>query len=189
MVIEKMSEIPKPFEFIAGALCLDFVNTVGSHGFERPREKLPTYSDLVRWSKRQASLTKARRSNSSPIRRPTRTGHRRFWRKRDDSVKRFSAYLGRCSEKSRLTASDLGALNKPYGNSQFDWKFALKVTISAAREKLPKSTMNGRSPRLLGQQPICLSRIRCTTFVNVQTRHADGFLWTLRKTTAGVGAR
>ena len=50
-----MSEIPKPFEFIAGALCLDFVNTVGSHGFEQAREKLPTYSDLIRWSK-EASL-------------------------------------------------------------------------------------------------------------------------------------
>jgi predicted RNA-binding Zn ribbon-like protein len=50
-----MSEIPEPFEFIAGALCLDFVNTVGSHGFEQAREKLRTYSDLVRWSK-EASL-------------------------------------------------------------------------------------------------------------------------------------
>ena len=46
-----MSEIPKPFEFIAGALCLDFVNTVGSHGSDQAREKLCTYSDLVRWSK------------------------------------------------------------------------------------------------------------------------------------------
>jgi predicted RNA-binding Zn ribbon-like protein len=55
MVIKEMSEIPKPFEFIAGALCLDFVNTVGSHGFEQAREKLCTFSDLVRWS-REASL-------------------------------------------------------------------------------------------------------------------------------------
>jgi predicted RNA-binding Zn ribbon-like protein len=55
LVIKKMSEIPEPFEFVAGALCLDFVNTVGSHGFEQAREKLSTYSDLVRWSK-EASL-------------------------------------------------------------------------------------------------------------------------------------
>jgi predicted RNA-binding Zn ribbon-like protein len=55
LVINKMSEVPKPFEFVAGALCLDFVNTVGSHGFEQAREKLSTYSDLVRWTK-EASL-------------------------------------------------------------------------------------------------------------------------------------
>jgi predicted RNA-binding Zn ribbon-like protein len=51
MVIKEMSKIPEPFEFIAGVLCLDFVNTVGSRGFERAREKLSAYSDLVRWSK------------------------------------------------------------------------------------------------------------------------------------------
>jgi predicted RNA-binding Zn ribbon-like protein len=46
-----MSENPKRFEFIAGALCLDFVNTVGSRGSAHPGDKLSTYSDLVRWSK------------------------------------------------------------------------------------------------------------------------------------------
>jgi predicted RNA-binding Zn ribbon-like protein len=50
-----MSENPGPFSFIAGALCLDFVNTVSSHGSERPREKLGTFADLIRWS-READL-------------------------------------------------------------------------------------------------------------------------------------
>jgi predicted RNA-binding Zn ribbon-like protein len=46
-----MSENFKPFEFIAGALSLDFVNTVGSHASEDPREKLSSYAELIRWSK------------------------------------------------------------------------------------------------------------------------------------------
>jgi predicted RNA-binding Zn ribbon-like protein len=40
-----------PFSFIAGALCLDFVNTVGSRVCEQPRDKLRVFADLVRWSK------------------------------------------------------------------------------------------------------------------------------------------
>jgi predicted RNA-binding Zn ribbon-like protein len=50
MVIKKMSENSSPFSFIAGALCLDFVNTVGSHTSEHPREKLRGFADLIRWS-------------------------------------------------------------------------------------------------------------------------------------------
>lgn len=43
-----MSGQPKPFEFSAGVLCLDFVNTLG----DRPRcanEGLRGYEDLLRW--------------------------------------------------------------------------------------------------------------------------------------------
>ena len=46
-----MPEHSTTFSFIAGALCLDFVNTVGSHASERPREKLRAFADLIRWSK------------------------------------------------------------------------------------------------------------------------------------------
>jgi predicted RNA-binding Zn ribbon-like protein len=46
-----MNTILSPFSFIAGALCLDFVNTVGSRVCEQPQDKLRVFSDLVRWSK------------------------------------------------------------------------------------------------------------------------------------------
>jgi predicted RNA-binding Zn ribbon-like protein len=45
-----MSQSPIPFQFIAGALCLDFVNTVGSHTSFAPAEKLREFADLVRWA-------------------------------------------------------------------------------------------------------------------------------------------
>jgi predicted RNA-binding Zn ribbon-like protein len=45
-----MSQSSIPFQFIAGALCLDFVNTVGSHTSFAPAEKLREVADLVRWA-------------------------------------------------------------------------------------------------------------------------------------------
>src|SRR6266481_5947608 len=53
-----MHENPNRFSFIAGALCLDFVNTVGSHASERPREKLCVFSDLVRWNQEAELIDK-----------------------------------------------------------------------------------------------------------------------------------
>ena len=52
MVIKEMAQDPSPFSFVAGALCLDFVNTVGSHTSENPREKLCAFADLMHWSKK-----------------------------------------------------------------------------------------------------------------------------------------
>jgi len=45
-----MSRDVSPFRFVAGALCLDFVNTVGSHTSFNPGEKLNEFADLVRWA-------------------------------------------------------------------------------------------------------------------------------------------
>ncbi len=42
---------------IGGALCLDFVNTVGDIKSEHPYEHLTNYSDLVAWSKHAGILT------------------------------------------------------------------------------------------------------------------------------------
>jgi predicted RNA-binding Zn ribbon-like protein len=50
-----MSQNVAPFQFVAGALCLDFVNTVGSHTSLSPAEKLNEFADLVRWA-REAEL-------------------------------------------------------------------------------------------------------------------------------------
>src|ERR1700751_1449914 len=51
MVLKEMHESLNPFSFIAGALCLDFVNTVGSRICGQPRDKLRGFADLIRWSK------------------------------------------------------------------------------------------------------------------------------------------
>jgi predicted RNA-binding Zn ribbon-like protein len=45
-----MSQSPLPFQFIAGSLCLDFVNTVGSYSPSATAEKLREFADLVRWA-------------------------------------------------------------------------------------------------------------------------------------------
>src|SRR5260370_41924777 len=58
MVIKEMHEKPNRFSFIAGALCLDFVNTVNSHGSERPGEKLCVFADLVRWTQEAKLIDK-----------------------------------------------------------------------------------------------------------------------------------
>ncbi len=45
----KMSQHVSPFQFVGGAPCLDFVNTVGFHT-GNPSEKLKEFGDLVRWA-------------------------------------------------------------------------------------------------------------------------------------------
>lgn len=69
-----MSQPPAPFQFIAGALCLDFINTVGSHASGMPTEKLNEFADLVRWAN-EAGLISQREThpllvfaNTSPLR-------------------------------------------------------------------------------------------------------------------------
>jgi predicted RNA-binding Zn ribbon-like protein len=46
-----------PFEFSAGRLCLDFVNTVSGHRAIRPRERLHRYADLLAWAHQAGLLT------------------------------------------------------------------------------------------------------------------------------------
>lgn len=45
------------YGFIGGSLCLDFVNTVGSHRAHNPREYLTTYCDLVLWGLQAGVVT------------------------------------------------------------------------------------------------------------------------------------
>src|SRR5260221_8929424 len=58
MVIKEMHGKPNRFSFIAGALCLYFVNTVNSHASERPGEKLCVFADLVRWNQEAKLIDK-----------------------------------------------------------------------------------------------------------------------------------
>lgn len=45
--------------FVGGALCLDFVNTVGGHREGEPKETLQAYADLVDWAVAGEVLTKS----------------------------------------------------------------------------------------------------------------------------------
>src|SRR5215831_8682737 len=51
----QIAESQDTYSLIAGATCLDFLNTVGGRRGNQTQEYLRTYSDLVRWS-RQAGL-------------------------------------------------------------------------------------------------------------------------------------
>src|SRR5262245_53766113 len=49
------------FEFVGGALCLDFVNTVGARGPSGSRnEHLNDYSDLIEWARQGGMISDAR---------------------------------------------------------------------------------------------------------------------------------
>jgi predicted RNA-binding Zn ribbon-like protein len=45
--------------FVGGALCLDFVNTVGGHRQGEPKETLRTYADLADWAVAGGVLSKS----------------------------------------------------------------------------------------------------------------------------------
>ena len=112
MVIKKMSEIPKPFEFIAGALCLDFVNTVGSHGFEQAREKLPTYSDLVRWSKEASLIDDGKALELLAFSKANPSGASKVLEQARGFRETLFRIFGTLQRKQSPDPSDLAALNK-----------------------------------------------------------------------------
>ena len=106
-----MSENPKRFEFIAGALCIDFVNTVGSRGSEHPGEKLSTYADLVRWSQQAGLIDDAEalellaQAEANPNKTSTVLEEARGFR---ETLFRI---FGALERKRSPQASDLAALN------------------------------------------------------------------------------
>jgi predicted RNA-binding Zn ribbon-like protein len=57
------------FEFVAGNLALDFVNTVHNHGSSDPQDDLQTYEDLMDWS-RQAGLLRERKRRELQSKKP-----------------------------------------------------------------------------------------------------------------------
>jgi predicted RNA-binding Zn ribbon-like protein len=48
------------FQFVGGALCLDFVNTVGGRKNPKPDEHLNDYEDLVEWARQGGVISDAR---------------------------------------------------------------------------------------------------------------------------------
>src|SRR5437773_8205792 len=50
MTVDDDRSAPTPsFEFTAGALCLDFTNTVNNRGADEPRDLLHGFPELVAW--------------------------------------------------------------------------------------------------------------------------------------------
>jgi predicted RNA-binding Zn ribbon-like protein len=107
-----MSEIPKPFEFIAGALCLDFVNTVGSHGFERAREKLRAYADLVRWSKEASLIDEGQALELIAFSEANPSGASKILEDAREFRETLFRVFGAVQRKQSPHPSDLAALNK-----------------------------------------------------------------------------
>src|SRR6476619_7193466 len=55
-VISEPEDLNAPtFQFVGGALCLDFCNTVGGSRESIPREKISSFKDFIAWSE-QAGL-------------------------------------------------------------------------------------------------------------------------------------
>ena len=54
-----MENIEPTFGWIAGALCLDFTNTVSNHRSVRPGEKLGSFKDLITWCHQASILDEA----------------------------------------------------------------------------------------------------------------------------------
>ena len=71
---EAMPAAPYRFEFVGGAPCLDFTNTVGGDRRATPTEHLHGYADLVAWARQGELITaaQARALRSAPERRPAR---------------------------------------------------------------------------------------------------------------------
>lgn len=47
------------FQFVAGQLCLDFLNTLGDRGCDPPSEHLTEYAELVRWAREAGEVDAA----------------------------------------------------------------------------------------------------------------------------------
>ena len=50
----------KTFDLEAGALCLDFANTVDWHASENPQDRLSGYADLLAWGEAAGELAATR---------------------------------------------------------------------------------------------------------------------------------
>ena len=108
---------PRRFQFVAGALCLDFCNTVGSTRGKSAREYLNSYADLVAWSEQAGLLIRAlaealaRRAagqagdSSAALKRATEL--------REAIYRIFTAIL----ERRNPPASDLARLNEELSRS------------------------------------------------------------------------
>lgn len=109
--MEPKLEHPSPFEFSGGALCLDFVNTVG----DRPHcdnEKLAGFADLLRWSAEAGILVEDQlgRLAREAARRP-RLAHAAF-RRAVQLRERLYRIFSKLATGGRPGDEDLDGLNR-----------------------------------------------------------------------------
>jgi predicted RNA-binding Zn ribbon-like protein len=100
------------FDLSGGALCLDFVNTVGGHRALRPREMLRGYGDLLAWARQAGVLTPAEatrlaaRASREPRRAVAALGRARAARER-----LYRVFAARAAG-AEPAAADLADLNR-----------------------------------------------------------------------------
>jgi predicted RNA-binding Zn ribbon-like protein len=128
------SSPPKKFQFVGGALCLDFCNSVGGKRETVAREYLHSYADFLSWSQ-QAGLVDNGRAEArlrAAQRRPAKAAavlrrakalreaiYRIFlagaWKKKpeESDLEELNAELARCLPRLRIAA----------GKSGFGWEW------------------------------------------------------------------
>jgi predicted RNA-binding Zn ribbon-like protein len=98
-------------DFVADALCLDFVNTVGGHREGEPKETLNTYGDLLDWAVAADVLTK---SAAVHLREAARENEARAARALTEAKRLretiYEVFVALADER-RPAASDVAALN------------------------------------------------------------------------------
>ena len=123
------------FDLDAGALCLDFANTVEWHASDHPDDKLHNYSDLIAWAEATAILLpdRADRSRQMAQKQPKMAGAAfdRAIQLREAIYRLFV----NVSEQGAFHAEDLALLNEALSESLshlqvvassagFDWGWA-----------------------------------------------------------------
>ena len=123
------------FDLDAGALCLDFANTVEWHASDHPDDKLHNYADLIAWAEATAILLpdRADRSRQMAQKQPKMAGAAfdRAIQLREAIYRLFVDV----SEQGAFHAGDLALLNEALGESLshlqvvassagFDWGWA-----------------------------------------------------------------
>jgi len=123
------------FDLDAGALCLDFANTVEWHASDHPDDKLHNYTDLIAWAEAAAVLPpeRADRSRRMAQKQPKMAGTAfdRAIRLREAIYRLFVDV----SEQGTFQAGDLALLNEALSESLshlqvgpssagFDWGWA-----------------------------------------------------------------
>jgi predicted RNA-binding Zn ribbon-like protein len=111
------SEAPERFDVIAGAVCLDFANTVGGRRGGEAREHVPTYAALVEWGREVGVLAPddAARLEQQAVRRRDEAGAvlARAVALREAIYALFAARL----EGRESAAQDLASLNAELGRA------------------------------------------------------------------------
>jgi len=103
---------PKPFELIAGELCLDFVNTLAERTAAQPIELLRDFEDLLRWLAQAGEVTdEEARALAQAERRDPGRAVTLLAKARELREALFRLFFAR-AEGAPLDAADIATLNR-----------------------------------------------------------------------------